>query len=47
VGAIKSRWSPAPWWRFGLETLFIGMSAAAVAFAVGFGLKAILQLPVA
>jgi VIT1/CCC1 family predicted Fe2+/Mn2+ transporter len=47
VGAIKSRWSPAPWWRSGLETLFIGMSAAAVAFAVGFGLKAILQLPVA
>ena len=47
VGAIKSRWSPAPWWRSGLETLFIGMSAAAVAFAVGFGLKALLQLPVA
>jgi vacuolar iron transporter family protein len=40
VGAIKSRWSPAPWWRSGLETLVIGMSAAAVAFAVGYGLKA-------
>jgi len=39
VGAIKSRWSSAAWWRSGLETLLIGMSAAAVAFAVGFGLK--------
>ena len=40
VGAIKSRWSPMAWWRSGLETLLIGMSAAAVAFAVGYGLKA-------
>jgi vacuolar iron transporter family protein len=47
VGAIKSRWSPAPWWRSGLETFSIGMSAAAVAFLVGFGLKTVLQLPVA
>lgn len=47
VGAIKSRWSPASWWRSGLETLAIGMSAAAVAFAVGFGLKALLPLPAA
>jgi len=39
VGAIKSRWSSAAWWRSGVETLLIGMSAAAVAFAVGFGLK--------
>ena len=46
VGAIKSRWSPAAWWRSGFETFVIGMSAAAVAFAVGSGLKALLQLPV-
>jgi VIT1/CCC1 family predicted Fe2+/Mn2+ transporter len=39
VGAIKSRWSPAAWWQSGLETLLIGMSAAAVAFGVGFGIK--------
>ncbi len=45
VGAIKSRWSPQAWWRSGLETFAIGMSAAAVAFAVGFCLKALLQLP--
>ena len=44
VGAIKSRWSPQAWWRSGFETLAIGLSAAAVAFAVGFGLKALLQL---
>jgi len=47
VGAIKSRWSPATWWRSGVETLLIGMSAAAVAFAVGFGIKTLLQLPAA
>ncbi|MGO9702763.1 MAG: VIT1/CCC1 transporter family protein [Xanthobacteraceae bacterium] len=47
VGAIKSRWSPAAWWRSGLETFVIGMCAAAVAFAVGYGLKAMFQLPAA
>ncbi|HML07057.1 MAG TPA: VIT1/CCC1 transporter family protein [Xanthobacteraceae bacterium] len=44
VGAIKSRWSPVTWWRSGLEALLIGMSAAAVAFAVGFGLKGLFNL---
>ncbi len=39
VGAIKSRWSPTAWWRSGLETFVIGMAAAAVAFAAGFGLR--------
>jgi vacuolar iron transporter family protein len=43
VGAIKSRWSSMTWWRSGLETLLIGMSAAAVAFAVGYGLKALVS----
>jgi vacuolar iron transporter family protein len=47
VGAIKSRWSPAAWWRSGLETFVIGVSAAAVAFAVGFGLKVLFHLPAA
>ena len=41
VGAIKSRWSPASWWSSGLETLIIGMSAAAVAFGAGVALQAI------
>ena len=47
VGAIKSRWSPAIWWRSGVETFLIGMSAAAVAFAVGFGLRTLLHIAAA
>jgi VIT1/CCC1 family predicted Fe2+/Mn2+ transporter len=43
VGAIKSRWSPTTWWWSGLETLLIGMSAAGVAFAVGYCLKAVIS----
>jgi len=40
VGAIKSRWSSAGWFRSGIEVLLIGMGAAMLAFAVGFGLQA-------
>ncbi len=47
VGAIKSRWSPLTWWRSGLETFIIGLSAAAMAFAVGFGVRALFNLPAA
>jgi VIT1/CCC1 family predicted Fe2+/Mn2+ transporter len=43
VGAIKSRWSPASWLRSGLETFLIGLSAAAMAFAVGYGLRALID----
>ena len=35
IGSLRSRWSPAPWWRTGLETLAIGMLAAGVAYVVG------------
>lgn len=35
IGALKSIWSPAPWWRSGLETLAIGGAAAAMAYGVG------------
>lgn len=35
IGALKSRWSLAPWWRSGLETLLIGGVAASIAFGVG------------
>lgn len=35
IGAAKSVWSVAPWWRSGLETLAIGGAAAGVAYAVG------------
>jgi len=35
IGSMRSRWSPAPWWRAGLETFAIGISAAAMAYLVG------------
>ncbi len=35
VGTAKSRWSTAPWWRSGLETLAIGGVAAVIAYYVG------------
>lgn len=35
IGALKSRWSLAPWWRSGLETLAIGAVAASIAYGVG------------
>jgi VIT1/CCC1 family predicted Fe2+/Mn2+ transporter len=39
IGAVKSRWSAANWWRSGLETLVLGLAAAGLAFAIGYGLK--------
>ena len=42
IGSLRSRWSPTPWWRAGLETFAIGMAAAAVAFAVGYLLQGLL-----
>ncbi|MDU8911818.1 VIT1/CCC1 transporter family protein [Aestuariicoccus sp. MJ-SS9] len=35
IGTYKSRWSLSPWWRSGLETLFIGGIAAGLAYFVG------------
>jgi vacuolar iron transporter family protein len=42
IGSGKSRWSPVSWWRSGLETLAIGMGAAALAYAIGYGLKTLI-----
>jgi VIT1/CCC1 family predicted Fe2+/Mn2+ transporter len=39
IGSLKSRWSTSSWWRSGTETLAIGLTAAGVAYAVGFALK--------
>jgi VIT1/CCC1 family predicted Fe2+/Mn2+ transporter len=39
IGSLRSHWSPAPWWRAGLETFAIGMAAAGVAYVVGVLLK--------
>lgn len=35
VGALKSVWSLAAWWRSGIETLLIGGAAAGIAYVVG------------
>lgn len=35
IGAYKSRWSLASWWRSGVETTLIGGLAATIAYAVG------------
>ena len=45
VGAVKSFWSPTGWLRSGIQTLLIGMFAAALAFIVGYGLKQYFSLP--
>ena len=34
IGALKSRWALAPWWRSGFETLAIGAVAAGIAYYV-------------
>jgi VIT1/CCC1 family predicted Fe2+/Mn2+ transporter len=39
IGSFRSKWSPTPWWRAGLETLAIGMLAAGVAYLIGDFLK--------
>jgi VIT1/CCC1 family predicted Fe2+/Mn2+ transporter len=39
IGSIKSLWSIKRWYWAGLETMAIGLSAAGLAFAVGYGLK--------
>ncbi len=41
IGSVKSRWSPASWWRSGGETLLIGLGAAALAYVVGFLLRSV------
>lgn len=46
IGAIKSRWSLTSWWRSGLATFLIGMSAAALAFLVGFGFRMLFNVSV-
>jgi VIT1/CCC1 family predicted Fe2+/Mn2+ transporter len=35
IGSLRSRWSPAPWWRAGMETFLIGLAAAGLAYLAG------------
>jgi VIT1/CCC1 family predicted Fe2+/Mn2+ transporter len=41
IGAARSRWSLRRWWHAGTETLLIGLAAAALAFAIGWGLASL------
>lgn len=41
IGAAQSPWSLATWWQSGLETLGIGLGAASLAYAIGYGLKSL------
>jgi VIT1/CCC1 family predicted Fe2+/Mn2+ transporter len=43
IGAAKSLWALAPWYRSGLETLVIGLAAAGCAYGVGYWLKGIID----
>jgi VIT1/CCC1 family predicted Fe2+/Mn2+ transporter len=43
IGSVKSRWSPAAWWRSGLSTLAVGTIAAGLAYAVGLLLNHLAQ----
>lgn len=43
IGAAKSRWSTQRWWASALETFFIGMFAAGIAYGIGIALRALAQ----
>lgn len=39
IGGFKSLWSMHRWWKQGIETTFIGLLAAGLAFLIGYGLR--------
>ena len=45
IGAAKSRYSLTAWWRSGLDTVFLGMGAAALAYAAGHTLRLLIDIP--
>ena len=45
ISAVKSRYSLTVWWRSGLDTLFLGMCAAALAYAAGHTLRLLIDIP--
>jgi len=45
IGAVKSRYSLTAWWRSGLDTVFLGMGAAALAYAAGHTLRLLIDIP--
>ena len=44
IGAVKSRYSLTAWWRSGLDTVFLGMAAAALAYAAGHTLRLLIDV---
>ncbi len=44
IGAAKSFWSMQAWWVSAFETFIIGMVAAGMAYGIGLGLKALVQV---
>jgi len=45
IGAVKSRYLLTAWWRSGLDTVFLGMGAAALAYAAGHTLRLLIDFP--
>lgn len=45
IGAVKSRYSLTAWWRSGLDTVLLGMGAAALAYAAGHTLRLLIDIP--
>ncbi|MCK6633274.1 MAG: VIT1/CCC1 transporter family protein, partial [Fimbriimonadaceae bacterium] len=45
IGSFKSLWSVKSWWREGLETFLIGITAAALAYGIGHGLNTTINAP--
>jgi VIT1/CCC1 family predicted Fe2+/Mn2+ transporter len=43
IGAARSRWSLAPWWRAGLETFATGGVAAVLAYGAGWALRRLID----
>lgn len=39
IGSFKSLWAVSSWWRYGFETMAIGLGAAGIAFAIGYALR--------
>lgn len=39
IGALKSRWSQKSWAWHGVETSLVGLSAAGIAFVIGYALR--------
>jgi vacuolar iron transporter family protein len=46
IGAAKGCYSASSWWRSGGDTVFLGMCAAALAYAAGHTLRLLINIPI-